>query len=158
VGLRIGCLYNANIHRKPSCAAKLTHLIDNLKSKNNGLVWDEVRWHGSLRISNTRNLGVLRGYHNSIRNERKAAWISLSSEGFLDFYHVHCNQPKHQMFQSLADCSPLELFTTRIPKLSSSKQKKNFAILLSLFSRPVLGVSQHCIFRTGRLGWSFIYN
>ena len=28
--LRIGCLYNANVHRKPSSDAKLTHLIDNL--------------------------------------------------------------------------------------------------------------------------------
>jgi hypothetical protein len=32
------------------------------------------------------------------------------------------------------------------------------AILRILFSRPVLGISQHSIFRTGRLGWSFIYN
>ena len=69
----MGCLYNANIHRKPSCAAKLTHLIDNLKSKNNGLVWDEVRWHGSLRSSNPRHLGVLREYHNSIRNEEDSS-------------------------------------------------------------------------------------
>ena len=40
-----------------------------MQSKDNGMVWDDVRWHGALRSINNRHLGVLREYQDSIRNE-----------------------------------------------------------------------------------------
>ena len=155
MGLRIGCLYNANIHRKPSCAAKLTHLIDNLKSKNNGLVWDEVRWHGSLRSSNPRHLGVLREYHNSIRNEEDSS-MNITVIRRISRFLSCALQPTEASDVSKHG----RLFATGIvhhwnTKVVFIETKKN---LFSLFSRPVRGVSQHPIFRTGRLGGSFIYN
>jgi hypothetical protein len=74
---------------------------------------------------------------------------------------MHCNQPNAILASDVSMHG--RLFATGIvhhwnTKVVFIEPKRIFAILRSLFSRPVLGVSQHSIFRTGRLGWSFIYS
>jgi hypothetical protein len=74
---------------------------------------------------------------------------------------MHCNQPNAILASNVSMHG--RLFATGIvhhwyTKVVFIEPKRIIAILRSLFSRPVLGVSQHSIFRTGRLGWSFIYN
>jgi hypothetical protein len=132
-----------------------------MQSKTDGLVVDEVRCHGSLRSSNHRHLDVLREYRSSIRNEEDCSMnitVIRRLSRFLSYAQqpTECN-PRIRCFNAWQidrhwNCSPLE------SKVVFIEPKRIFAILRSLFSRPVLGVSQHSIFRTGRLGWSFVYN